>query len=192
MVRPERDRLSGSIQVDETYIYGGKPGKRGRGATGKTLVVIAAQEDGDATGRIRLKKVVDASAESLGGAVRETIEPGAVIKTDGWGSYNRLQSLGYKHDVIHKTADVGEDLLPLCHREAGLIKRWLTATHHGVVSHEHLAYYLDEYTVRFNRRTSSYRGKLFYRLLQNAVVLDPMRYDDMTMAVRGPGQKHKI
>jgi len=192
MIRPERDKLSGSIQVDETYIGGEKPGKRGRGATGKTLVIIAAQEDGKGTGRIRLKQVVDASAESLEGAVRETIESGSVIKTDGWDGYNGLRSLGYKHKVIHKTADVGDNLLPLCHREAGLIKRWLDGTHQGAVSREHLAYYLDEYTFRFNRRTSHYRGKLFYRLLQNAVVLDPVRYDDMTMAVRGPMKKHKM
>lgn len=192
MVRPERDKLSGSIQVDETYIGGEKPGKRGRGAMGKTLVVIAAQEDGEVTGRIRLKQVVDASAQSLEGAVRETIESGSVIKTDGWDGYNGLRSLGYKHKVIRKTADVGKNLLPLCHREAGLIKRWLDGTHQGAVSHEHLAYYLDEYTFRFNRRTSRYRGKLFYRLLQNAVVLDPVRYDDMTMAVRGCMQKHKV
>ena len=190
MARPNQDRLSGSIQVDETYIGGEKPGKRGRGAEGKTLVVIAAQEDGEATGRIRLKQVADASAESLEAAVQEIIEPGAEVKTDGWGGYNGLRSLGYKHKVIRKTADVGKNLLPLCHREASLIKRWLAGTHQGAVSHEHLGYYLDEYTFRFNRRTSSYRGKLFYRLLQNAVVLDPVRYDDITLEARDP--KHKI
>ena len=192
MVRPNQDRLSGSIQVDETYIGGEKPGKRGRGAEGKTLVVIAAQEDGEATGRIRLKQVADASAESLEVAVQEIIEPGAEVKTDGWGGYNGLRSLGYKHKVIRKTADVGKNPLPLCHREASLIKRWLAGTHQGAVSHEHLGYYLDEYTFRFNRRTSSYRGKLFYRLLQNAVVLDPVRYDDITLEARDPKPKHKI
>ena len=192
MVRPNQDRLSGSIQVDETYIGGEKPGKRGRGAEGKTLVVIAAQEDGEATGRIPLKQVADASAESLEAAVQEIIEPGAEVKTDGWGGYNGLRSLGYKHKVIRKTADVGKNLLPLCHREASLIKRWLAGTHQGAVSHEHLGYYLDEYTFRFNRRTSSYRGKLFYRLLQNAVVLDPVRYDDITLEARDPKPKHKI
>ena len=192
MVRPNQDRLSGSIQVDETYIGGEKPGKRGRGAEGKTLVVIAAQEDGEATGRIRLKQVADASAESLEAAVQEIIEPGAEVKTDGWGGYNGLRSLGYKHKVIRKTADVGKNLLPLCHREASLIKRWLAGTHQGAVSHEHLGYYLDEYTFRFNRRRSSYRGKLFYRLLQNAVVLDPVRYDDITLEARDPKPKHKI
>lgn len=185
MVRPGRDRLSGSVQVDETYIGGEKPGKRGRGAEGKTLVIIAAQEDGKATGRIRLKQVTDASGKSLEAAVKDTIEPGAVVKTDGWCGYNGLRYLGYKHKVIRKTADVGENLLPLCHREAGLIKRWLAGTHQGAVSHEHLAYYLDEYTFRFNRRTSSYRGKLFYRLLQNAVVIEPTPYNGITLGVRG-------
>jgi len=184
MVRPGRDRLAGAIQVDETYIGGEKPGKRGRGAEGKTLVVIAAQEDGKATGRIRLKQVADASAESLEVAVQETVEPGAVVKTDGWKGYSRLNSLGYRHTVIRKTVSVGENLLPLCDREAALIKRWLTGTHQGAVSHEHLGYYLDEYTFRFNRRTSAYRGKLFYRLLQNAVAVDPIHYHDITKGVR--------
>ena len=69
MVRPGRDRLSGTIQVDETYIGGEKPGKRGRGAAGKTLVLIAAQEDRKVTGRIRLKQIADTSAESLRGTV---------------------------------------------------------------------------------------------------------------------------
>lgn len=193
MVRPGRDRLSGSVQVDETYIGGEKPGKRGRGAEGKTLVIIAAQEDGKATGRIRLKQVADASGKSLKAAVQETIEPGTMVKTDGWRGYNGLRSLGYKHKVIRKTADVGENLLPLCHREAGLIKRWLDGTHQGAVSHEHLAYYLDEYTFRFNRRTSSYRGKLFYRLLQNAVAIEPTTYNDITLGVRGrKSHKHKM
>ena len=185
MVRPGWDRLSGTIQVDETYIGGQKPGKRGRGAEGKTLVIIAAQEHRGATGRIRLRQVADASGEALETAVQETVEPGAIVKTDGWPGYNGLKALGYEHKVIRKTADVGVNLLPLCHREASLIKRWLDGTHQGAVSHEHLGYYLDEYTFRFNRRTSSYRGKLFYRLLQNAVEISPTRYREMIKGVRG-------
>jgi transposase-like protein len=184
MVRPGRDRLSGTIQVDETYIGGEKPGKRGRGAKGKTLVLIAAQEDGKITGRIRLKQIADASAESLEGAVQETVERGAVVKTDDWNGYKGLESLGYRHPIVRKTATIGDNLLPLCHREAALIKRWLTGTHQGAVSHEHLAYYLDEYTFRFNRRTSRYRGKLFYRLLQNAVSVDAIPYQDIAKGVR--------
>ncbi len=191
MIRPGRDRLSGSIQVDETYVGGEKPGKRGRGAAGKTLVVIAAQEDGDATGRIRLRKVADASGPSLEAAVQAMVEPGAVVKTDGWDGYNGLDALGYHRQIIRKTAEVGENPLPLCHREAALIKRWLTGTHQGAVSHEHLSYYLDEYTFRFNRRASQYRGKLFYRLLQNAVAVAPVTYRGITLSARGPKPHHK-
>ena len=145
MVRPRRDRLGGTIQVDETYVGGEKRGKRGRGAEGKALVLIAAEEDGKGTGRIRLKQIVDASGESLETAVQETVELGSVVKTDGWQGYNGLKALGYGHKIIRKTANIGKNLLPLCDREASLIKRWLDGTHQGAVSHEHLAYYLDEW-----------------------------------------------
>jgi len=189
MVRPERDLLSGIVQVDETYIDGTKSGKRGRGAAGKTLVVIAAQEDCEITGRIRLRRVVDASGKSLGDAVEEAVEPGTVVKTDAWNGYNRIVSLGYTHKIVRRTADVGDNLLPLCHKQASLLKRWLAGTHQGAVSHEHLDYYLDEYMFRFNRRTSRYRGKLFYRLLQNAVSIAPVPYREIRKGVRGPKSK---
>jgi transposase-like protein len=189
MVRPGRDRLAGSMQVDETYIGGEKPGKRGRGGEGKALVLIAPQEHGEATGRILLKQVADASAESLQAAVQEAIE---VVKTEGWSGYNGLRSLGYRHEVIRNTADVGKNLLPLCHREAALIKRWLAGTHQGTVRHGRLSYYLDEYRFRFNRHRSGYRGKLFYRLRQNAFPIDPVQYDDVTLALRGPRSRQNM
>jgi transposase-like protein len=189
MIRPGRDLLSGTVQVDETYVGGKKCGKRGRGAVGKALVVIVAQEDGHITGRIRLKHVLDASKESLERAIKEAVGIGSVVKTDGWQGYSRLTSIGYKHEIIRKTADIGDNLLPLCHRQAALLKRWLIGTHQGAVSHEHLDYYLDEYTFRFNRRTSRYRGKLFYRLLQNAVTSSPVPYCEIRKGVRGPKSK---
>jgi len=193
VVRPGRDRLSGTIQVDETCVGGERPGKRGRGAAGKTLVVIIAQEDEHSTGRIRLKHVLDATGKSLEGAIKEAVVPGSTIKTDAWKGYNRLTSLGYKHEVIRDTADIGENLLPLCHRQASLLKRWLGGTHQGAVSHEHLDFYLDEYTFRFNRRSSRYRGKLFYRLLQNVVSSEPAPYSAIRKGIRGPKSKeHKI
>ena len=179
MVRPGRDRLSGLVEVDETYIGGEKPGKRGRGALGKSLVVIVAEKDGKRIGRIRLVRVPDASAESLGEAVRQSIVPGAVISTDDWRGYSKLSSLGYAHKVVRNTAEVGDNLLPHCHRVASLLKRWILGTHMGAVSHDHLDYYLDEYTFRFNRRTSRSRGKLFYRLIQQAVAIEPSPYKTM-------------
>ena len=173
MVRPGRDRLSGIVQVDETYLGGEKAGKRGRGAGGKTLVMVAAEVDGARVGRIRLKIIPDASAASLEAAITETVATGAIIRTDGWKSYSHLNSLGYVHEVVRNDAQVGDDLLPNCHRVSSLLKRWLMGTHQGAVSREHLEYYLDEFTFRFNRRTSGSRGKLFFRLIQQAVMVNP-------------------
>jgi len=155
MVTPGQDRLDGTIEVDETYIGGEKPGKRGRGAAGKSLVVIAAEIDGKRIGRIRLRRVPDASGTSLSGVVQEVAAKESVIRTDGWKGYNKLKRLGYVHEIVREgAAEPGENLLPYCHRVAALLKRWLLGTHQGAVSHEHLDYYLDEYTFRFNRRTS--------------------------------------
>lgn len=190
MVTPGRDRLAGTVEVDETYMGGERPGKRGRGAAGKTLVLIAAEVSGTRMGRIRLRRVMDASAASLEGAVQEAIDPGNVIRTDGWRGYSRLNLLGYAHEVVRKDADVGENLLPSCHRVAGLLKRWLMGTHQGAVSPEHLDYYLDEFTFRFNRRTSKYRGKLFHRLLQNAVAAQPVTFGQLTMHIRTEKRRH--
>ena len=112
-------------------------------------------------------------------AIQEAVEPGSTVRTDGWPSYGGLPHLGYRHEVVRETADVGENLLPLAHRVAGLLKRWLLGTYHGAVRDYHLDYYLDEYTFRFNRRTSRSRGKLFYRLVQQAVAIDPVPVKDI-------------
>jgi len=174
MVRPGRDRLSGMVEVDETYIGGQKPGKRGRGAAGKALVLVAAQEDRNRIGRIRLRRVFDASAKSLEAAVQKCVEPGTVVRTDGWSGYSQLESLGYAHQVIRQESHIGENLLPLVNRVVSLLKRWLLGTHQGAVSASHLDYYLDEFTFRFNRRKSRSRGKLFYRIVQQAAAVDPL------------------
>lgn len=133
------------------------------------MVVIAAQKRGQRIGRIRLRRVPDASADSLEGAIREAVEPGSMVCTDGWRGYGRLSSMGYVHKVVRSDSNVGENLLPGCNRVAALLKRWLLGTHQGAVSHEYLDYYLDEFSFRFNRRTSHHRGKLFYRLLEQAM-----------------------
>lgn len=171
MVRPGRDRLSGTVEVDESYIGGKRKGKRGRGAVGKSLVLIADESKDNHIGRSRLCRVSDASAMSLMQTVEECIEPGSIVCTDDWTSYNGLNSKGYTHIVVRQSADVGENLLPLAHRTISLLKRWLLVTHQGAIHQSHLDYYLDEFTFRFNRRTSRSRGKLFYRLVQQAVTV---------------------
>lgn len=174
MVRPNRDRLSGIVEVDETFIGGYRPGKRGRGAEGKVLVVVAAEKEGDKPGRIRLKRVSDASEDSLKAAVIQEIEPKSIIHTDGWRGYNWLDRSGYARRIIRKQADIGANLLPVVNLVVSLLKRWLLGTHQGAVKISHLDYYLDEFTFRFNRRTSKSSGMLFYRLLQQSVAIAPV------------------
>ncbi len=179
MVRPGRDRLVGPVQVDETYVGGSHPGKRGRGAAGKTLVLVAVEVRDGRTGRIRLHKVKDASGASLISAIKESVELNSEIRTDGWEGYRGLSSAGYSHTIIRETAEVGKNLLPLANRVVALLKRWLIGTHQGKPSASHLSYYLDEFVFRFNRRTSRSRGLLFYRLLEQAVNIDPIRDQDI-------------
>jgi transposase-like protein len=179
MVRPGRDRLHGLVEVDETLIGGPQPGKRGRGASGKVLVLVAV-EDREGTkqkgiGRIRLKIIKDASGPTLEDAIEDMVEPGSTIRTDGWTGYNGLKEKGYGHIVVkHQEEEPGFDPTPLVHRIASLLKRWLMGTHHGRVEQSHLKYYLDEYVFRFNRRRARSRGKLFYELIRQSLLVEPM------------------
>ncbi len=194
MVRPGRDRLSGRVEADETYIGGEEEGLPGRKIESKALVVIAAEEDGRAIGRIRMKRIHDASAGSLERFIEESVEPGSVVHSDGWKGYEGLRKKGYVHEVtvLKKSREPASELLPRVHRAASLLKRWLMGAHQGAVSNEHLDYYLDEFTFRFNRRTSRHRGMLFYRLLQQAVATDAIPYKDMVTHCRGRKPKNKM
>jgi transposase-like protein len=186
MVRPGRERLRGQVEVDETYI-GALRGVRGRGALKKALVVIAAEEDGAGIGRIRLRRIRDGSADTLQAFVDDAIEPGSVVHTDAWVGYDRLKAHGYRHRITFLSDHpeiAATDLLPRVHLVASLLKRWLLGTHQGAVSPAHLDYYLDEFTFRFNRRRSRHPGKLFYRLVQQAVAVDPAPYRQLVKGVR--------
>ena len=174
MVLPGRNRLTGEVEVDETFVGGVKPGKRGRGAYGKSLVFIAAEIRGVAIGRICLKAIPDATAETLLNSIDELVERGSDIVTDGVSSYAGVSARGYNHTVSRPTPQEGKNLLPHVHRVAALLKRWLLGTHQGAVGRDMLQYYLDEFVFRFNRRSSSSRGLLFYRLIQQAVAHQPV------------------
>jgi len=182
MVRPGRDRLRGCVEVDET-IVGGESEHFGRDLGEKSLVVVAAEKDGAGIGRIRLGVIPQATREALHRFIEQSIEPQGLVHTDGFPAYRGLERLGYEHQVSivsGKEVDAASRLLPRVHRVASLVKRWLLGTHQGAVSAKHLPYYLDEFTFRFNRRTSRSRGMLFYRLLQQAVQVAPQTYDDLT------------
>jgi transposase-like protein len=181
MIRPERDRLSGWVEVDETMVGGPEVGVPGRQLEGKALVVIAAQADGPGIGRIRMRLIKDASAASLHSFVKDSVDPGSTIHTDGWKGYAGLETQGYEREItrIRGRSKEASKLMPRVHRVASLLKRWLLGTHQGAVAPRHLAYYLDEFTFRFNRRRSKSRGKLFFRLMQQAVRTTPATYDTM-------------
>jgi transposase-like protein len=182
MVRPGRDRLKGSVEVDETYVGGLSEGKPGRSSDAKALVIIAAQKDGRKIGRIRLARIRDASAASLEAFVALVVEPGSSVHTDGWEGYGGLTSRGYQHQVSilrGKPKDAAAKLLPRVHLVASLLKRWLLGTHQGAVAATHLDYYLDEFTFRFNRRTSRSRGKLFFRLVEQAMAVAPAPFKQL-------------
>lgn len=178
MVRPGRDRLRGWVEVDETYVGGLEEGVRGRQTETKALVAVACEQDGPGIGRIRLQRIANASGACLHAFIEQAIEPGSVLHTDGWEGYAGLERKGYGHKVtvLRGRRSTPAQLMPRVHRVASLLKRWLLGTHQGAVSREHLDYYLDEFTFRFNRRRSRSRGKLFYRLVQQAAAVDPAPY----------------
>ena len=178
MVRPGWDRLGGQVEVDETYLGAVEAGAGRRHMRSKALVAIAAQIDGKGIGRIRLRRIPAASTSPLVAFVKHAVKPGSVVITDGWEAYAGLKQEGFKHRprVISGSSKTASALLPRVRRVASLFKRWLLGTHQGALSREQLDSYLDEFTFRFNRRTSRYRWKLFYRLVAQAVAVEPVPY----------------
>lgn len=183
MVRPGRERLKGTVEVDETYL-GARRRHVPRGGyfpKYKPTVLVAAEVNGPRIGRIRLARIPVASTEHLERFVQQMVEPGSIVITDGKPGYNTLESLGYRHQVTVMKTVQGDSakMLPRVHRVASLLKRWLLGIHQGAVRQHQLEFYLDEFTFRFNRRTSRSRGKLFYRLAQQAVMVEPAPYARM-------------
>ena len=172
MIRPGRERLRGLVEVDDTYWGGEEEGVIGRLTYDKAIIVVAAEQDGKGIGRIRLGRVPNLTKRTLHGFISANVEPGSVVRTDGLNAYLGLD--GYIHDRrVQKRPKDADHLLPTAHRVISLLKRWLLGTHQGAIGLKHLCYYLDEFTFRFNRRKSASRGKLFYRLIQQAVQLEP-------------------
>jgi len=184
MVRPGREQLKGQVEVDETYLAItdrqtpiSPVGRKNK--TTKIQIVIAVETlQPKGFGRIRLRRIANDSAACVIPFVQEVVEPGARVHTDGSAAYLSLGELGYSHQ---RTVMLGSDVpahvsMAGVHRVAALVQRWILGTHHGSVQPEHLDAYLDEFVFRFNRRTSSSRGMLFYRLLQQAVATQPVTY----------------
>ena len=182
MVVPDRKPLSERVEADETLVGGARPGKPGRGASGKTVVAGAVESRRGQLrgrlGRLRLQAVADASASSLVGFLGRNVASPAQVATDGWSGYRGLEAAGYAHQPIPLARSWGDAALrlPAIHLVFGLAKRWLLGTHHGAVSAKHLQAYLDEYVFRFNRRTAKSIAHRFARLIEQAVLTQPTTY----------------
>jgi transposase-like protein len=181
MVRPDRDLLRGVVELDEAFIGGVSVGKPGA-STDKVPVQIAVEIVGKRKlGRVRFAVASKPGSRELVEFACRVIEPGSEIHTDGSRTLRQLGDLGYTHEyVTGYNAEDRDTVLPGAHLVSSLLKRWLIGTLHYSVSDKHFEYYLDEYAFRFNRRRSTARGMLFYRLLQQAVNTDPHPLAELT------------
>jgi transposase-like protein len=180
MVRPGRDLLSGTVEVDEGYVGGREVGMAGRQTADKSVVLVAVEvREGrkrEVAGRIRLSRVEQATKDSLEQFIFEAVDQGSLVRTDGWNAYQGLPEIGFHHLPINvsRSGAPASRSMPHVHRTLALLKRWLLGTHQGSVQPQQLDYYLDEFTFRFNRRHSRHLGLLFYRLLEEAVATEPI------------------
>jgi transposase-like protein len=192
LVRPGRERLTGVVEVDETYLGGEEPGLRGGRAKGKKLLVGIAVErvQPRGLGRCRMAVLPDARTDTLRAFLADHVEEGATVITDGWQPYRQATAGRYLHQRQPGAGREANTALPGVHRVASLAKRWLLGTHHGSADDAHLPSYLDEFVFRFNRRRSRSRGLVFYRVLELAVAHEPVRYRDLVLNPRtAPGPR---
>ena len=179
MVAPQRELLKDAIEVDEFFLGGEEEGLSGGRAQGKkALVGVAIEIRGVGSGRVRLKVLKDASAQSLGAFVKATTAPGTIVHTDGWPAYNCVAKLGFEHRKrSQRTNTTGELLLPRAHRAVSNLKAWMQGTHRSV-SDPHLQVYLDEYVLRHNRRNTPMAA--FQTLLGLTALHQPTTYHEIT------------
>jgi transposase-like protein len=180
MVFPNRDKLSGKVEIDETFVGGVAEGKRGRGAENKSLVMIAVEVLPKGTGRVRLELIPSAEGKHLLKFISENVEKGTSVITDGWTGYAQLGENGYEHIKQKQVIALNnEEMLPNVHSIAALLKRWLLGTHQNYTSQDRLQKYLDEFSFRYNRRKSNSRGLLFHRIIEQAMIREPILSRDV-------------
>ncbi|MGM9474194.1 IS1595 family transposase [Pseudarthrobacter sp. YS3] len=190
MTNPDRTLLAREVEVDECEVGGREPGRRsGRSLTAKAAeVIVAVEVRGQGSGRVRMKVIHDASGETLCGFVTHTVEPGAIVHTDGWTGYAPLARNGYDHRPRSQRAAKREGntdpVMPRVHRAISNFKSWLRGTHRSVSS-EHLQAYMDEFTFRYNRRGTPMAA--FQTLLGLETRQEPATYHQIV--AQGPGAK---
>lgn len=187
MVNDTRSKISGLVEVDETFIGGPEKGKRGRGAGNKSLVVGAVEvlvyqdKTGDRcerAGRLRLALIPDATEKSLGSFLTDNVMTKSRIRTDGWKGYSDTALEDFIHHVrIVGTGQLAHKPFPHIHRVFSNLKTWLNGTHHGV-DPKYLPSYLDEFVFRFNRRQTpmaAFQTLLGISLQKKPLTLETLR-----------------
>jgi hypothetical protein len=185
MVRPDQDRLAGCVEIDTTYLGRHEEHQSGRShKNGLIAVAVAVEVRGKRLGRIRMRQLRDASANSLVAFVDEAVVRGSLLHTRGLLGSRRLKKRGYRlHVTVLKHRNESSLLLPRVHDVVSILEQWLLGSHQGALSRACLDYYLDEFTFRFNHRVR-HRGKLFYHLVQQSVAVGPAPYASLVKQVR--------
>lgn len=174
------DKLSGEVEVDETFFGGATPGQRGRAHGAKLLIAIAVERlPTGGFGRCRMSIIDNAGAYCLRRFLIDNVEPGSTIVTDGWVSYPGACQGLYTHQPHITPAAMAPIFLPGVHRVASLFKRWMLGTHQGSAGWDHLELYLHEFVFRFNRRHSRRRGLVFLRILERGIDHEQVCYKDV-------------
>jgi transposase-like protein len=159
MVNLTREPLRGEVEVDETWIGGTQAGLRGsRQLKGRkaALVLVAVEKRGRATGRARMAVIPDFKRETLIAFLKQNVEVGSKVSTDGLKSFTGLKEAGFEHVPRNQPPPIelrkgAKSVVPLADRATGNLQQWLIGTYHGV-SRDQLPFYLDEFVFRHNRR----------------------------------------
>jgi len=158
MVRSGRPKLEGRVEVATVATPGTAP----------ALAAVALEDRGAAPGRVRMQRLASGTSEGLVDFLGQVVEPGTLVRAVRLRAWWPLAELGFMTERAPRLTH-----LPAVERALG---GWLRGTHQGATSPAQLDWYLDEFTFRFNRRASTHRGLLFYRLLEEAVVTPPLPY----------------
>jgi len=179
-----REALRGEVEVDDTWVGGAQAGLRGsRQLKGRkaALVMVAVEKRNRGSGRARMAVIPDFKASTLMAFLKQNVEPGSVVYTDGLKSFTSLEEAGYKHvprnqPLRGELRKGAKSAVPLADRAIGNLQQWLIGTYHGV-SREQLQVYLDEFVFRHNRRDLPMAA--FQTLLGLGTARKPTAYEEI-------------
>jgi hypothetical protein len=143
-------KLNGIIELDDAFVGGKRPGKRGRGAEGKTAILVACEHNNGKPGFVAMKTVESVNKDSVRGFAQQTIAPGQTLHTDAFAALNVLTE---EHHHVAKVTppELVDEWLPWVHIVISNFKSYLLGTYHGI-SGRYVQEYLDEFCYRLNRR----------------------------------------